>query len=287
MDTDTVETFDPEWHNKSNPFSSLHVSEEKTVTAQISRKFPWSRYRDAAGLDKTTRRRIAHEYARNLLDAHKRPGRGFALTPSPDAILEWHAIIDGESGTPLEGGEYHLSLSLPPDYPWTRPTVVLHTENGKLRYGVALVDSNSKAYGDYSPAWSLTDFVEGIRDMMHAPYDASCDLCVQSTDEEVRAAASESHEHIMQNTVERASLSAMFPYRYTSWYGRVWRSLAATDPDAAAKLDHPELVLGRHGGEGAWLMDATAGVRSAAGSAAATMRSRRRARSTKGRSGSK
>jgi ubiquitin-protein ligase len=263
---------------EQSPFSPLHAAEsDHYSSAAIAKSFPWNRFDDALALQETTKRRLVSEFSQNLNHAHRHPDRGFDLSPHPSKILEWHAIVDGKKGTPLEGGEYHFSLTLPSDYPFRRPRVELHTENAKLHYSRPITDFIGGIETDYAVSWSLVDFIQGMRDLLHAPHDPSNDLSIDSTDEEVRDAARHSQAHLVQNVAERDFLHRVFPLRYTNWYKKVWRDVTAKDHSLAAKLEHPDVVLERHGGERAWLDDATAHVRAAAGQAAATARSRRRA----------
>jgi ubiquitin-conjugating enzyme E2 D/E len=52
----------------------------------------------------------------------KEPIDGISISmPNIDNCYKWHAIITGPEGTPYAGGQFHLELSLPAEYPIKPP----------------------------------------------------------------------------------------------------------------------------------------------------------------------
>ena len=47
--------------------------------------------------------------------------------PEAENFFQWHGTIKGVAGTPYEGMSYRVSLTFPPTYPYTAPTVRFDT----------------------------------------------------------------------------------------------------------------------------------------------------------------
>ena len=50
-----------------------------------------------------------------------------SISPSHDNIRIWHGYIFGTSGTPYEGGKFHLTVIFPDAYPFRPPTITFQT----------------------------------------------------------------------------------------------------------------------------------------------------------------
>ena len=45
---------------------------------------------------------------------------------------EWHCTIRGPADTEFEGGLYHFRITLPPEYPFRPPSIIMLTPNGRF-----------------------------------------------------------------------------------------------------------------------------------------------------------
>lgn len=50
-------------------------------------------------------------------------------------MFEWHFTFLGAKDSPFEGGLYHGSITLPPDYPQSGPSVRLLNTNQRFKVG--------------------------------------------------------------------------------------------------------------------------------------------------------
>ncbi|KAF8685073.1 hypothetical protein RHS04_01028 [Rhizoctonia solani] len=53
---------------------------------------------------------------------------GMTLTPSDHSLFEWTGILPGPEGSVYEGGEFHVEITLPSDYPFHSPRLRLKTK---------------------------------------------------------------------------------------------------------------------------------------------------------------
>ena len=60
---------------------------------------------------------------RELLDLKKNPSTQFSEGPDNDNLFQWRAILFGPPGTPYENGNFHVSISIPSDFPFKPPKV--------------------------------------------------------------------------------------------------------------------------------------------------------------------
>ena len=55
------------------------------------------------------------------------------VMPNESNILELHYVIEGNQGTPYEGGVYHGKLVFPKEYPMKPPDVIMITPSGRFQ----------------------------------------------------------------------------------------------------------------------------------------------------------
>jgi ubiquitin-conjugating enzyme E2 J2 len=57
------------------------------------------------------------------------------VAPNEANLLEMHYVIEGNTGTPYEGGVYHGKLIFPKEYPLKPPSVIMITPSGRFQPG--------------------------------------------------------------------------------------------------------------------------------------------------------
>ena len=65
---------------------------------------------------------------RELSDLQKNPSTQFSVESVEDDFFQWKAILIGPPGTPYENGKFHLSISIPLEYPFKPPNVKFITK---------------------------------------------------------------------------------------------------------------------------------------------------------------
>lgn len=71
-------------------------------------------------------------------DLQKKPVENIRAAPRETNILEWHYVIEGQKGSPFEGGYYHGVVTFPSDYPYKPPSIQMLTPNGRFKVPVAV-----------------------------------------------------------------------------------------------------------------------------------------------------
>lgn len=66
-------------------------------------------------------------------DLQKNPVENIRAAPKEINILEWHYVIEGQKGSPFEGGFYHGTVVFPPEYPYKPPSIQMFTPNGRFK----------------------------------------------------------------------------------------------------------------------------------------------------------
>jgi ubiquitin-protein ligase len=52
-----------------------------------------------------------------IKDIQKEDMGGIKLAPSDHSLFEWTGVLPGPEGSLYEGGEFHVEITLPADYP--------------------------------------------------------------------------------------------------------------------------------------------------------------------------
>lgn len=97
------------------------------------------------------------------------------MEPKED-LTRWEALVRGPSGTPYEGCEFRLHLSLPQEYPMSPPAVkfepyAMPHANVDFCTGEICLDILTKQH--WSPAWDLLHVVQAIGQLLGDPVPSS------------------------------------------------------------------------------------------------------------------
>ncbi|XP_066325865.1 probable ubiquitin-conjugating enzyme E2 33 [Miscanthus floridulus] len=89
----------------------------------------------------------------------KEPPPQIVARPLPNDILEWHYVLEGSKGTPIEGGYYYGKLKFPPDYPFKPPSICMTTPSGRFAPHKRICMSMSDFHPEsWNPMWSVARY---------------------------------------------------------------------------------------------------------------------------------
>ncbi|CAM9546242.1 unnamed protein product [Choristocarpus tenellus] len=93
----------------------------------------------------------------------------FRLKPVGN-MFEWHFTFLGAKGSLFEGGLYHGSIILPPDYPLSGPSVRLLNKNQRFKVGARICLSASEYHQEtWQPSWTVSSLVAALVAHMTEP----------------------------------------------------------------------------------------------------------------------
>ncbi|KAK9374716.1 ubiquitin-conjugating enzyme/RWD-like protein [Lipomyces chichibuensis] len=140
-------------------------------------------------------KRLAREYKH----MQESPPPFITAHPSEKNILIWHYLITGPPSTPYEGGQYHGTLTFPPDYPYKPPAIRMITPSGRFQTNTRLCLSISDYHPKtWNPAWSVSTILTGLLSFMTS--DELTTGALRSTNEEKIKLAEMSREwNVRQN----------------------------------------------------------------------------------------
>jgi len=82
-------------------------------------------------------------------------------------ILAWSYLLEGPPDTPYYGGWYWGRLKFPRDYPFSPPSILMVTPNGRFQTNMRLCLSMSDYHPEsWQPAWSLATVLKGLLSFM-------------------------------------------------------------------------------------------------------------------------
>ncbi|KAG9004407.1 hypothetical protein FRB90_010931 [Tulasnella sp. 427] len=92
----------------------------------------------------------------------------YSAGPLEEDIFEWHCTIRGPADTEFQGGLYHCRISLPSEYPFKAPSIMVLTPNGRFELnkkgeaavGVGAIEypiSERKRLAQLSRSWVCPD----------------------------------------------------------------------------------------------------------------------------------
>ena len=145
---------------------------------------------------------------RNMLASP--PENCFAL-PDPNNILLWYYLLDGPKGTPYDGGVYIGKIRFPTDYPYSPPSIMICTPNGRFKTDTRLCLSISDFHPkEWNPVWNSGTILTGLLSFM-----TGADMTygsIEASNETKIALAAKSH----QFNVNYPMMEKLFPERFAA-----------------------------------------------------------------------
>jgi ubiquitin-conjugating enzyme E2 J2 len=132
--------------------------------------------------------------------------------PSASSLQEWHYVILGEKETDFAGGVYHGTISFPPDYPFSPPSIRMYTPSGRFIPGKSICLSMTSFHPEsWSPSWSISTILLGFQSYFYSNDHGIGALC-STPAHEIRRLASES----MAYNKRDSDFRSLFPYLLSS-----------------------------------------------------------------------
>jgi len=92
------------------------------------------------------------------------PSHEYSAGPLENDIFEWHATLRGAPDTEFEGGLYHCRVSLPAEYPFRPPSIMLLTPNGRFELNKKICISFTNYHEElWQPAWGVRTAIIGLQ----------------------------------------------------------------------------------------------------------------------------
>jgi len=112
--------------------------------------------------------RIVKEF-KDLKKAHN-ADKDIRLQPNENDLYKWSGTIVGPRDTPYEGGEFHVDIAIPENYPLTPPKVTMLTKcfhpNIHFKTGEICLDILKTAW---TPAWTIQAVCRAIIALLSNP----------------------------------------------------------------------------------------------------------------------
>jgi len=104
---------------------------------------------------------------------HSQPPEGVACWPKENNIKELEGNIIGPSGTPYEGGSFHLSIDIPDRYPFEPPKIKFLTKvyhpnidsSGRICLDTLVMPPK----GAWTPSLNIASVLVTLRALLAAP----------------------------------------------------------------------------------------------------------------------
>jgi ubiquitin-conjugating enzyme E2 J2 len=156
-------------------------------------------------------RRLTKELAALKRDPLTSPR--MTVAPNESNILEMHYVIEGNEGTPYEGGVYHGKLIFPKEYPLKPPGVMMLTPSGRFQPNRRLCLSMSDFHPEsWNPMWSVSTILTGLYSFM---LETNPTLgSIETTDKVKRKFAASSLEYNVKHTPHFSKLFPEYVERY-------------------------------------------------------------------------
>ncbi|KAG9240695.1 ubiquitin-conjugating enzyme/RWD-like protein [Calycina marina] len=113
-------------------------------------------------------KRITREYA----EISESPPSGINVSLDNDNVHKWNVVMAGPEGSPYAGGTFHLSLTLPPEYPFKAPVLsfktriyhpnVTNDEKGSMCIGILKSES-------WKPSSKILAVLLAVQDLLREP----------------------------------------------------------------------------------------------------------------------
>lgn len=88
----------------------------------------------------------------------------YSAGPLEEDIFDWHCTIRGPADTEFEGGLYHCRISLPSEYPFKAPSIMVLTPNGRFELNKKICISFTSYHEElWQPAWGVRTAIIGLQ----------------------------------------------------------------------------------------------------------------------------
>ena len=106
---------------------------------------------------------------KELKEMEKNDIPNLSAGPIQDNLFEWEAIILGPTETPYEGGVFHLSISIPSNYPFKPPNIIFLTKifHPNINYSGNICLDILK--NQWSPALTISKILLSICSLLSDP----------------------------------------------------------------------------------------------------------------------
>jgi len=92
------------------------------------------------------------------------PSSEYAAQPLEDNLFEWHCTMRGPKDTEFEGGLYHFRISLPSEYPFRPPSIIMLTPSGRFECGSKICISFTNYHEElWQPAWGVRTAIVALQ----------------------------------------------------------------------------------------------------------------------------
>ncbi|KAJ8602419.1 hypothetical protein CTAYLR_001221 [Chrysophaeum taylorii] len=110
----------------------------------------------------------------DIRELAQNPSSSYAAAPVEDNLFLWHFTVRGPRGTDFAGGVYHGRISLPPEYPFKPPSIMLLTPNGRFETNKKICLSLTAHHPEHwQPAWGIRTILEALIAFFPTPADSS------------------------------------------------------------------------------------------------------------------
>ena len=113
-------------------------------------------------LDNFAKKRLLTEFSRLT----KNPTTGVSATPVAGDILTWDCVICGLPDTVMEFGIFELTLTFPPDYPFSPPTAKFFSE----MFHPNFYPDGRVPLTNWSPAHDVSKILTDIQSLLSQPH---------------------------------------------------------------------------------------------------------------------
>jgi ubiquitin-conjugating enzyme E2 J2 len=95
-------------------------------------------------------------------------------SPEPENIRKWHYVLEGEKDSDFAGGMYHGLVEFPTQYPFSPPSILMYTPNGRFQPGAHICLSISSFHPEsWNPAWGFSSIILGLQSFFYSNENAT------------------------------------------------------------------------------------------------------------------
>ncbi|KAF8321654.1 UBC-like protein [Clavulina sp. PMI_390] len=88
----------------------------------------------------------------------------YTAKPTEEDLFDWHCTIRGPPDSEFAGGLYHARITLPPEYPFKAPSIMLLTPNGRFELNKKICISFTSYHEDlWQPSWGVRTAIIGLQ----------------------------------------------------------------------------------------------------------------------------